>query len=209
MFGLTTVAVFSVLFFSVQSFQFRRSSRVQIKNRLQCQPIESSALPNDKWQGFAGLEAAVLGPLPSFASVDDCVEDVKYIDDYDQKNRNKFYLNVGRALEVLRRELPMVFYISELDFSVFANEITVADSTYNNKMVMRKTIYSVAVKSLRVASSISHVCPSMNVKKIEYLEDSRTIQCLVDVVLPDTVRIDGQVITSPVSIMNFSNTIFF
>ena len=32
----------------------------------------------------------------------------------------------------------------------------------------------------------------MNVKKIEYVEDCRTIQCLVDVVLPDTVRIDGQ-----------------
>ena len=34
----------------------------------------------------------------------------------------------------------------------------------------------------------------MNVKKIEYIEDSRTIQCLVDVVLPDSVRIDGQAV---------------
>jgi hypothetical protein len=34
----------------------------------------------------------------------------------------------------------------------------------------------------------------MNVKKIEYVEDCRTIQCLVDVVLPDSVRIDGQAV---------------
>ena len=32
----------------------------------------------------------------------------------------------------------------------------------------------------------------MNVRKIEYVDDVKTIQCLVDVVLPDSVRVDGQ-----------------
>jgi hypothetical protein len=112
--------------------------------------------------------------------------------DYDLQKRADFNLNVGRALEVLRRELPMVFYVSNIDFSIFANQITVCDGGIHNKMTVQKQLYSTVVKSLRVASSISFTNPSMNVKKIEYIESCRTIQCLVDVVLPDTIRIEGQ-----------------
>lgn len=112
--------------------------------------------------------------------------------DFDTDKKNSFNLNVGRALEVLRRELPMCFFVTNLDFSIFANQITVCNGNSQSKMVMQKSLYSAAVKSLRVASSISFTSPSMNVKKIEYIESCRTIQCLVDVVLPDTIRIEGQ-----------------
>jgi hypothetical protein len=113
----------------------------------------------------------------------------------DEKKNQDFNLNVGRALEVLRRELPMVFYVSNHDFSIFANQITVCDGSHKSRVVMQKSLYSAAVKSLRVASSVSFTYPSMNVRKIEYIASCRTIQCNVDIVLPDTIRIDGQVRT--------------
>ena len=116
-----------------------------------------------------------------------------YVDDYDQRRRQNFNANVGKALESLRRELPLVFAVSNLDFSIFANTITVTDGN-GNTMPIQKSIYAAAVKSLRMASAISSMYPSMNVKKIDYVEDCRTIQCLVDVVLPDSVRIDGQAV---------------
>ncbi len=87
----------------------------------------------------------------------------------------------------------MVFAVSNLDFSIFANTITVTDGN-GNTMPIQKSIYAAAVRSLRMASALSSMYPSMNVKKIEYVEDCRTIQCLVDVVLPDSVRIDGQAV---------------
>lgn len=148
-----------------------------------------------KWgSDFQGFECTVLGPVSTFNHLGDSGEDVSadYVDDYDMKKKQNFNLNVGKALEVLRRELPMVFAVSNLDFSVFSNSITVNDG--KNSIGMTKSLYTAAVKSLRMASAISSMYPSMNVKKIEYLEDSRTIQCLVDVVLPDSVRVDGQAV---------------
>lgn len=113
-------------------------------------------------------------------------------DDFESaKRRASFNLKVGTAMEVLRRELPMVFAVTNLDFSIFSQQITVVDQR-QNKVVMPKTLYMAAVKSVRMASAISSMYPSMNVKKIEYVQDEKLIQCLVDVVLPDAVRIDGQ-----------------
>lgn len=112
-------------------------------------------------------------------------------DPYGAGKSSKYNLNVGTALETLRRELPMVFAASNLDFSIFANTITVTNGN-QNKLVMSKALYMGAVKSVQMASALSSIYPSMNVKKIEYIEDCRTIQCLVDVVLPDNVRVDGQ-----------------
>ena len=43
-----------------------------------------------------------------------------------------------------------------------------------------------------MASAFSSIYPSMNVRKIEYIEDCQSIQCLVEVILPDAIRIDGQ-----------------
>lgn len=113
-------------------------------------------------------------------------------DEQDRKHRNEFILNVGRAMEGLRKELPLVFVAPDLDFSIFANQITIIDEG-QRKIEISKTIYMTAIKSIRMASSFSSIYPSMNVRKIEYIEDMRTIQCLVDVVLPDAVRVDGQV----------------
>lgn len=140
------------------------------------------------------FECTVLGPVATFCHLGDPSDDVSgdYVDDYDSRKKQNFNLNVGKALEVLRRELPMVFAVSNLDFSIFSNSITVNDG--KNSIGMTKSLYTAAVKSLRMASAISSMYPSMNVKKIEYLEDSRTIQCLVDVVLPDSVRVDGQAV---------------
>lgn len=111
------------------------------------------------------------------------------IDEDDIAARNSYDLNKGKALEALRRQLPLVFFASNLDFSIFAPEIVVNDG--KNRFAMPYNVYTTVVKSLKLASSFSTMYPSMNVRKIEYLEDCSTIQCLVDVVLPDSIRIDG------------------
>ena len=113
-------------------------------------------------------------------------------EDKGKRRNSEYELNVGKAMEVLRRQLPVVFYASNLDFSIFAPQITVVDYR-QNKMLMQKSLYVAAVKSLRVASTISSIYPSMNVRKVEYVEDCQTIQALVDVVLPDTMKVEGQV----------------
>jgi len=139
-----------------------------------------------KWDDFESIQCKVLGPITMFPHLGD-----GFSNDNGTPFNAEYNLNVGKAMDTLRRELPICFYTSNLDFSIFANYITLVDG-YQNKMSVSKTIYSAAIRSLRVASAISSIYPSMNVRKIEYIEQSRTIQCLVDVVLPDTVRIDGQ-----------------
>lgn len=114
------------------------------------------------------------------------------VPDLDKQKRDReFNVNMGRAMEALRRELPMAFHVSNLDYSIFSDSITVCSGNAMNKMVLPKSVYTAFVKSLRVAATLSFTQPCMNVRKIEYVEDCRTIQCLVDVVLPDTVRIEG------------------
>lgn len=138
--------------------------------------------------GVVDLTAKTLSVLGEYNEM----QPINNNEDFETKRqRHAFNLRVGTAMEILRRELPLVFAATNLDFSIFAPQITVVDQR-QNRVVMPKSVYMTAVKSLRMASAISNMFPCMNVKKIEYVEDERTIQVLVDVVLPDAVRIDGQ-----------------
>jgi hypothetical protein len=122
-------------------------------------------------------------------------------DPEERMRRQRFNMNVGKAFDVLRREIPLVFAAyrpdkGETDFSIFADQITLIDGTpgRQRKMVMAKNMYVGAIKSLVFASSFSTIYPEVNLHKIEYVEDIKTIQCLVDVVLPESLRgSDGQV----------------
>ena len=152
-----------------------------------------SSLGAQRWGDFEAFKGTkVLGPASNVMHhLGDQRPSTSLKDDLDNQKKASFNLNVGHAQEVLRRELPFVFVLSNLDFSIFSPYITVADGN-SNKMVMPKNLYATAVKSLKIAASFSSTFPSMNVKKIEYIEDSSAIQCLVDIVLPDTIRIEGQ-----------------
>jgi len=118
--------------------------------------------------------------------------------DFDMKKKVAFNMNVGKALDTLRRELPMVFVTSrgDLDFSIFANQITLIDGSqhigHGKKIELSKSLYIAAVKSFRMAAAFSSIYPSVNVRKIEYDEASQAIKCLVNVILPDSVKVDGQ-----------------
>ena len=142
------------------------------------------------WDDFSGFDCEVVESTGVLQHLGNMGTEPR--DDYEAKKKANFNLNAGRALEVIRRQLPMVFMVSDLDFSVFAQQITVSDGN-NNRLVLQRQLYAGIVKSLRLASSFSFVYPSMTVKKIEYVSSCTTIQCLVDVVLPDSIRIDGQV----------------
>ena len=129
-----------------------------------------------------------------------CIGGRRYCD-FDETNMSKpqynrsptFYLNVGKALEVLRRELPMVFVVSNLDFSIFADSIQVTNENQSN-ILMSKYLYTLAVKSMQMTASFSSIHPSMNVNKIEYIEDCSIIQCIVHIVLPETLRINDKTV---------------
>lgn len=171
-----------------------------VKNRPTDIQKSFGSIKGQKWEGFEGLDSQVLmrselQPIEVFRHVPDDseAEGPAFEDGYEKRKKAARDENIGKALEVLRRELPYVFAASNHDYSIFAASITVADGK-NNKMVMQKPLYIAAVNSLRMASRISSIYPSMNVRKIEYIEETSTIQCLVDVVLPDTVRVDGQAV---------------
>jgi hypothetical protein len=116
------------------------------------------------------------------------------LDALGAEERANYNMNVGKALEVLRRQLPYVFAINDLDYSIFAHQITLQDEK-QNRFVMQKSLYAAAVKSLRMASAISiAMAPSMNVRNIQYVEDCMTIECTVEVVLPDAIRVNGQAV---------------
>jgi hypothetical protein len=89
-------------------------------------------------------------------------------------------LNVGKALDVLIRELPLVFAVQNLDFSILSSQITVVNENQRS-LVLSKEVYVTAIRGIQMASTISSTYPSIRVRKIEYIEDIRTIQCLVDI----------------------------
>lgn len=136
--------------------------------------------------GISGSSGEI-NVLPSMG--DNELNNMPALDEEDIEARNSYNLNKGKAMEVLGRQLPLVFFASNLDFSIFAQQIVINDG--KNRMAMPFNVYTTVVKSLKLASTFSTMYPSMNVRKIEYLEDCSTIQCLVDVVLPDSIRIDG------------------
>jgi hypothetical protein len=89
-------------------------------------------------------------------------------------------LNVGKALDVLIRELPLVFAVQNLDFSILSSQITVINENQRS-LVLSKEVYVTAIRGIQMASTISSTYPSIRVRKIEYIEDIRTIQCLVGI----------------------------
>lgn len=98
----------------------------------------------------------------------------------NNNNNNEYTLNVGKALDVLIRELPLVFAVQNLDFSILSSQITVINENQRS-LVLSKEVYVTAIRGIQMASTISSTYPSIRVRKIEYIEDIRTIQCLVGI----------------------------
>jgi hypothetical protein len=185
--------IFSYLLVVVNGL--RPAPRLSSSSSFTLVPVRNfRAVGGQRWgEDFAGFKGStVLGPVTAFPHLGDGNDDANndFVDDYGKRKQQNYNLNVGKALETLRRELPMVFAVSNLDFSIFANSISVTDGN-GNTVAVQRSFYAAGVKSLRVAAALSSMYPSMNVKKIEYLEDCRSIACVVDVVLPDSVRVDG------------------
>lgn len=151
-----------------------------------------SVIRGESWGEFRGISLQVLErekyhTLGNYGSANELGDEA--MNSEDEQLRRDFNMKVGKSMEVLRRELPFVFFATNLDFSIFADEVIVSDG--RSRMAMQKSLYSTAVKSLKFATTFSATNPAMNVRKIEYVEDCSTIQCLVDVILPDSVRIEG------------------
>jgi hypothetical protein len=117
--------------------------------------------------------------------------DGSFLDDVGEKEKRAFHLNLGRTITALQRGLPLVFQDqSGMDFSIFAPVVTVMVD--GMVLPLHKSMYIAGVRSFRVAALFSAAEPSLCLRKVEYLESFRTIQCLVDVLLPDTVPLgDG------------------
>ena len=99
---------------------------------------------------------------------------------HQNNHNNEYILNVGKALDVLIRELPLVFAVQNLDFSILSSQITVINENQRS-LVLSKEVYVTAIRGIQMASTLSSTYPSVRLRKIEYIEDIRTIQCLVDV----------------------------
>jgi len=99
----------------------------------------------------------------------------------------EYILNVGTALEVLHRELPFLFVLESPNFDIFSSHIMVI-SENGNRINMSKHMYIASVKSMQLAGSFSIKRPLINVRKIEYVEETKMIQCLVEIVLPELIK---------------------
>ena len=92
----------------------------------------------ERWGDFENKDLSVnrgkefLGALPSMG--DNELNASPNLDEEDVAARNSYNLNKGKALEVLRRQLPLVFFASNLDFSIFAQQIVINDG--KNRMAM-------------------------------------------------------------------------
>lgn len=95
-------------------------------------------------------------------------------------HNSEYILNVGKALDVLIRELPLLFAVQNLDFSIISSQITVVNEN-KHTLVLSKEVYVTAIRGIQMASTISSTYPSVRVRKIEYIEDIKTIQCLVGI----------------------------
>lgn len=182
------VCLFVLLARSCDGFRLATKSSWQGVSRLRSQLRAS--VEGKRWQEIDLLREKSL--ISTVMSSTDQGSEPQLQDNLESMQKAAFKLKVGTAFETLRSQLPLLFYQSTMDYSIFADMITLADGN-QNKLVVSKTFYKAGVSSLRMASSLSSIYPSLNLRRIEYLEDCRTIQCLVDVVLPDTVRLEGQV----------------
>ena len=117
--------------------------------------------------------------------------DGSFVDDVGEREKRAFHKNLGQAINAIQRGLPLVFQDqSGMDFSIFAPVVTVMVD--GMVLPLHKSMYIAGVRSFRVAALFSAAEPSMCLRKVEYLESFRTIQCLVDVLLPHTVPLgDG------------------
>jgi 4-hydroxybenzoate polyprenyltransferase len=103
---------------------------------------------------------------------------------------NEYRLNIGNAINVLHRELPLVFVLKNLNFDIFSSQILVVSNT--KKISIPKKVYIASIKLLQTISSFSKNTPKINVRKIDYIDDTKTIQCLVDIVLPNLIKSDWE-----------------
>jgi hypothetical protein len=99
---------------------------------------------------------------------------------HNDNHNTEYTLNVGKALDVLVRELPLIFAVKNIDFSILSSQITVVNGNQRT-LVLSKEVYITAIRGIQMASTLSSTYPSIRVRKIEYIEDIKTIQCLVDV----------------------------
>ena len=113
-------------------------------------------------------------------------------DPQEEKRLIERQMNIAKAYETLRHQLPFFFYQQNLDFSIFGDYILVGDNN-QNRITMSKTVYSAVVKSIQMAASLSKIYPSLHLQNIHYLEELNCIQCRVKIVLPDSIHIEGQV----------------
>ena len=97
-------------------------------------------------------------------------------------SNTEYTLNVGKALDTLVRELPLLFAVKNIDFTILSSQITVVDENQHT-LVVSKAVYIAAIRAIQMASIVSSNYPSIRIRKIEYTEDIRTIECLVDIAL--------------------------
>jgi hypothetical protein len=95
---------------------------------------------------------------------------------------SEYILNVGTALDVLHHELPLIFVLKNINFNIFSEQISVING--KNMISISKPLYISSIKSIQAISTLSPTRSEINVRKIEYVEDEKIIQCLLEIITP-------------------------
>ena len=58
-----------------------------------------------------------------------------------------------KHLDVLVRELPLLFAVKNLDFSILSSQITVINGNQPHSLVVSKEVYITAIRAIQMAST--------------------------------------------------------
>jgi hypothetical protein len=73
------------------------------------------------------------------------LEEREDLNSESMKMKRKYNLQVEKCTEVLRRDLSLVFYSFDIDFSIFSSQIIVRDGN-GNGIVVQKSVYMTFIK---------------------------------------------------------------
>ena len=71
------------------------------------------------------------------------LEEKEDLNSESMKMKRKYNLQVEKCTEILRRDLPLVFYSSDIDFSIFSYQIIVRDGNFKMYRNFFEDVYCV------------------------------------------------------------------
>jgi hypothetical protein len=129
-------------------------------------PVNSKLFKDNYVASSIMLPPSVTTQLGSYGLPDDTIAAAREKLEHDMK-RN-YTLNVGRAIETLRDEIPHML-TEAMDLSIFSEDVVLTDRP-GHAIATGKRQYSAFLASLRMARRLTLSNPSVEIQALRYLD---------------------------------------